>query len=114
MDIKTNLFESSDFRKITQTKRRFSVLEYERDISVSPDKAQTAYFASEMNVRKKQLVIQVENDEGVYVQAGEMQLIIGDIEASSDVNSSVQLTSHSVFSLNSSFSESSRFFKSSV
>ncbi len=85
MDIKTNLFESSDFRKITQTKRRFSVLEYERDISVSPDKAQTAYFASEMNVRKKQLVIQVENDEGVYVQAGEMQLIIGDIEASSDV-----------------------------
>ena len=61
------------------------MIEYERDVSVSPEFAQIAYFASEMNVRKKQLVIQMGNDAGVYVQAGEMQLMIGDIESTSDV-----------------------------
>lgn len=75
------MFGSSELRRVTQQKKYFSVIEYERDVSVSPDIAQVAYFASEMNVRKKQLVIQLENNDGVFVQAGEMQMMIGDIEA---------------------------------
>ncbi len=85
MNIKTNLFKTSELRKITLEKGRFSVLEYERDASVSPDIAQTAYFASEMNVRKKQLIIRVDNEAGIFVQAGEMQLMIGDVEATTGI-----------------------------
>ncbi len=85
MEIKTNLFDTSELRKITQQKRGFSVVEYERDMSVSPELAQIAYFASEMNIRKKQLIIQLEKKRGVYTQAGEMQLMIGDIDATTGV-----------------------------
>ncbi len=81
LNVKTNLFESSPLRKIVLEKKQFSILEYERDASVSPDIAQTAYFASEMNVRKKQLIIQLSDEAGVYVQAGEMQLMIGEVES---------------------------------
>ena len=85
MEIKTNLFDTSELRKITQQKRGFSVVEYERDMSISPELAQIAFFASEMNIRKKQLVIQLEKKRGVYAQAGEMQLMIGDIDATTGV-----------------------------
>ena len=85
MQIETNLFESSSLRKITQTKDIFSVVEYERDMSVSPDLAQIAYFSSEMNVRKKQLIARLSDKKGVFVQAGEMQLMIGNIEATTGV-----------------------------
>lgn len=81
LNVKTNLFDSSPLRKIVLEKKQFSILEYERDASVSPDIAQTAYFASEMNVRKKQLIIQLSDEAGVYVQAGEMQLMIGEVES---------------------------------
>lgn len=83
--IKTNLFSESDARKVTQKRGIFSVVEFERDISVSPDMAQIAYFASEMNVRKRQLIAQLDRTIGIYVQAGEMQLMLGDIDATTDV-----------------------------
>ena len=86
MEIKTNLFDSSKLRRISQQVGEFSVVEYERDISTSPDFAQTAYFASEMNIRKKQLIIQLQKKRGVYVQAGEMQLMMGDINATTGVS----------------------------
>lgn len=85
MEIKTNLFDTSSLRKITQQKKGFSVIEFERDVSISPELAQIAYFASEMNIRKKQLIIQLGKKRGVYTQAGEMQLIIGDVEATTGV-----------------------------
>ncbi len=82
--IKTNLFDNSDSRRIVVQKKGFSVVEYERDLSISPAMAQIAYFASAMNVRKRQLLVELENS-GVYVQSGEMQMMIGDIEATTDV-----------------------------
>ena len=85
MLIKTNLFDSSAIRNIKQRKGAFSVLEYERDASVSPNAAQMAFFFSEMNIRKKQLIIQLDGKTGVNVQAKAMQLMIGDIDATTDV-----------------------------
>ena len=78
--IRTNLLAETESRKIIDKMGHFSVIEYLRDISVSPKKAQEAYFASEMNVRKRQLVIDIDPDLGAYVQAGEMQIMMGDIE----------------------------------
>jgi len=83
--IKTNLMTETESRKIIDRLGRFSVIEYLRDISVSPKMAQEAYFASEMNVRKRQLIADIDPDTGIYVQAGEMQMMMGDIEASTNI-----------------------------
>ena len=81
----TNLMEETESRKIVEKRGRFTVIEYLRDISVSPQMAQEAYFASEMNVRKRQLIADVDPKIGVVIQAGEMQMMIGDVEASTGV-----------------------------
>jgi len=67
MNMKTNLFEASEYRSVKQQKGCFRVIEYEKDASVSPEAAQIAYFSAEMNVRKKQLVIQLDGNNGAYV-----------------------------------------------
>ena len=83
--IKTNLLEETESRKIVEKRGRFTVIEYLRDISVSPKMAQEAYFASEMNVRKRQLIADIDPKTGVFAQAGEMQMMIGDVEAETNV-----------------------------
>lgn len=83
--VKTNLLEETESRKIVEQRGRFTVVEYLRDISVSPKMAQEAYFASEMNVRKRQLIADIDPKVGVFAQAGEMQMMIGDIEATTNV-----------------------------
>ena len=40
--IKTNLFDESDIKKIIEKKGIFSVLEFERDMSVTPEMIQKA------------------------------------------------------------------------
>ncbi len=82
--LKTNLVAESDIRKIIQKKGCFSVLEYSKDISVSPENAITAYFASEMNVRKKQVIAEL-NGNGVILQSGAMQMILGGIKAETNI-----------------------------
>ena len=49
-------FTDNDDVKILAEMGAFQVIEYQRDLSVSPSSAITAYFSSEMNVRKRQLV----------------------------------------------------------
>ncbi len=83
--VKTNLLEETESRKIVGQRGRFTVVEYLRDISVSPKMAQEAYFASEMNVRKRQLIADIDPKVGVFAQAGEMQMMIGDIEVATNV-----------------------------
>ena len=89
--ITSNLFSDSSSRRITGHKGIFSVIEFERDISVSPEMAQEAYFASEMNVRKRQLVAELSDACGAIVQAGEMQLMLGDIEVTTNVRGASDL-----------------------
>ena len=43
-------------RKFVKTVNNFHVLEYIQDASVSPMNAQTEYFMSQMNVRRRQIV----------------------------------------------------------
>lgn len=85
--IRTNLFESNDSHRIIERRGKFSVLEYERDLSVKPDQAMIAYFASEMNVRKRQVIAQTTDLDGIIVQAGAMQMLLGAVEASTNVRS---------------------------
>ncbi|MCR5107579.1 MAG: AIM24 family protein [Lachnospiraceae bacterium] len=82
---KTNIFEDTEDHHIINNRGCFSVVEYTRDISVSPETAVTAYFSSQMNVRKKQLIADLKDGAGVIMQAGEMQLMMGNIMAKTDV-----------------------------
>ena len=81
----TNLFEDSEAHKIISQLGKFSVIEYEKDYSTSIENAQLKYYASVMNVKKRQLIINTTEEEGVIVQAGAMQFLAGEIEASSNI-----------------------------
>lgn len=75
-------FTDNDDVKILAEMGAFQVIEYQRDLSVSPSSAITAYFSSEMNVRKRQLVCYLDKSH-VTIQAGAMQWMLGNVN---DVN----------------------------
>jgi uncharacterized protein (AIM24 family) len=83
--IRTNLFQNTEAHKIVDNVGCFSVLEFERDISVNPEASEIAYFASKMNVRKRQVIANLQG-QSVTVQAGAMQLMIGNISAATNVS----------------------------
>lgn len=63
----------------------FKVIEYERDLSVTPDEAVYMYFSSKMNVRPRQLVVDLSKTQGIYLQAGAMQWMSGSNKLSSGI-----------------------------
>ncbi len=72
-------------RRITETKGIFSVLEYVKDLSVSPYEAQYEYFLSKMNVRRRQLVCMPDGRTSLYMQKGAMQWFAGDVQCTTGV-----------------------------
>jgi len=72
-------------RKIVSQLGNFSVLEYERDPSVAPDNALNHYYMSEMGVRKKNVIIKVDDSHPAVVQAGAMQWISGDVASTTGI-----------------------------
>ena len=51
----SNFMDNDDVKILSQL-GPFSVIEYQRDLSVTPSSAITAYYSAQMNVRKRQLV----------------------------------------------------------
>lgn len=72
-------------RKIIRTINNFHVLEYVQDASVSPMNAIDEYFISKMNVRRRQVVIDISQDHSAVIQAGAMQWMGGNVQATSGV-----------------------------
>ncbi len=62
----------------------YSVVEYLKDVSVSPSTAQAKFFMSKMGVRKRQVVASL-NNQGIILQAGAMQIISGPVEMDTNV-----------------------------
>lgn len=77
---KVNNFEDNDDVKIVEALGAFKVVEYQRDLSVNHSTAQAAYYASEMNVRRRQVVCDM-SISNITVQAGAMQWMVGDVKA---------------------------------
>ena len=75
---------SNENTKIIAHKGNMRVLEYVKDLSNDPYSAMTAYFASKMNVRKRQVLIELNDDEYI-VSAGAMQWTAGAVDISSNV-----------------------------
>ena len=68
-DVK-NFIDNDDIRVINEL-GPFKVIEFIRDLSVTPQDAQTAYFCNEMNVRKRQVICDV-SKANITLQAGAM------------------------------------------
>lgn len=77
-------FTNNDDVKILDQKGSFEVVEYQKDLSVKPEDAELAFFCAQMNIRKRQLVCNV-NRVGIVCQAGAMQWTVGDVKATSGI-----------------------------
>lgn len=78
-----NFMENDDVKRIASL-GAFSVLEYQKDLSVSPENAMNAYFCAEMNIRKRQIVCDI-SKSNVTVQSGAMQWMVGDVRATTGI-----------------------------
>lgn len=77
-------FTDNDDVKILSELGPFQVIEYQRDLSVSPSSAMIAYYSAQMNVRKRQLVCQLSKSH-VTIQAGAMQWMLGNVNATTGI-----------------------------
>jgi len=82
--INHNVFNQTEARSVVNQLPPFSVVEYQKDLSVSPSTAQTAYFMSQMNIRRRQVVATL-NQQGIILQAGAMQMIVGNVQMNTNV-----------------------------
>lgn len=78
-----NLLNNENVKTIDK-KEKMRVIEYVNDLSVTPSSAIHSYFAHKMNVRKRQVLIELSNTE-YTVSAGAMQWTLGNVEMNSDV-----------------------------
>ena len=77
-------FTDNDDVKILSELGAFQVIEYQRDLSVTPGSAITAYYSAQMNVRKRQLVCHL-SKAPVTIQAGAMQWMLGNVNATTGI-----------------------------
>ena len=72
--ITTNICDPSRAKQVIASKGPFSVIEYEKDRSIDPKDAQLSYFASKMDVLKRQLVVDITYEIVVITQRLMMQM----------------------------------------
>ncbi len=82
--VKINLADTQN-RKVLEQKGNIIVWEYEQDLSVAQANAIAAYYASKMNIRKRQVVYQLDGKSQVVVQSGAMQWMAGNVEVATNV-----------------------------
>lgn len=78
-----NFTDNNDI-KILDSLGAFTVIEYQRDLSVMPGDAQMAYFCNEMNVRKRQVICDVSRSP-ITTQSGAMQWMVGNVNATTGI-----------------------------
>lgn len=86
MAIKANNW-INDNRKVISEAGMFKVIEHQKDLSVSRFSAQNEYFASQMNVKLRQVEITLDGSGSVKTQAGAMQIMSGNVSMNTGVTS---------------------------
>lgn len=77
-------FLENDDIECLDEKGSFKVIQWKRDLSVTPWSAQGAWFADKMNVRRRQLVCDL--DKGaIRLSPGAMQWMAGDVKAKTGI-----------------------------
>ena len=78
-------FEENDDIRVLGNLGAFTVIQYERDLSVTPVTAQNAFFSAQMNVKRRQLVCDLSKG-AVTVQSGAMQWMVGNVNATTGLH----------------------------
>ena len=78
-----NFINNDDIKTIASL-GAYTVIEYQRDLSVMPMDAQLAYYCNAMNVRKRQVICDV-SKSNITLQAGAMQWTVGNVNATTGV-----------------------------
>ncbi|MCI8659586.1 MAG: AIM24 family protein [Lachnospiraceae bacterium] len=78
-----NLYDNGNMKQIASL-GCVKVFEHQRDLSVNPSSAMAAYYAAEMNVRKRQVLIELSGNS-FTVQAGAMQWMAGSVNMTSGI-----------------------------
>lgn len=78
-----NYTNNDDIRTLNQL-GPFTVIEYQRDLSVMPSEALLAYYCNAMNVRKRQVICDL-REANIILQAGAMQCTVGNVNATTGV-----------------------------
>lgn len=78
-----NLYNNANMKQIAEL-GPVKVFEHQKDLSVNVGNAIAAYYASEMNVRKRQVLLEL-NGNGFTVQAGAMQWTSGNVSMTSGI-----------------------------
>lgn len=69
----------------TEKKGIFTIIEHAVDYSVSPQNAQNEYFMSQMNVKRRQVMANLDGSVNLVLQAGAMQWMAGNVQATTGV-----------------------------
>ena len=77
-------FTGNDDIKVIDSLGAFKVIEYLRDLSVMPDSAMRAYYCAQMNVRKRQVLCNLQASP-ITTQAGAMQWMLGDVQSNTGI-----------------------------
>ena len=79
----SNFLDNDDVSVIAE-RGPFKVIQYDRDLSCTPEEAMTKYYMSQMYVTKKQLVCDTDK-ASVILSPGKMQWTIGKVKATSGI-----------------------------
>lgn len=82
--VQTNMQESN-LRKIIEKKGNFTVFEYDHDMSNNPSQAMQNYYAAQMNIRKRQVMIDLDDKHSAIIQKGAMQWTAGQVQSGTNV-----------------------------
>lgn len=82
--VSSSFLSNTNFKEIASM-GNFHVLEHEKDLSVSKLNAVNQYFASKMNVRKRQLLLELTGNNTYILQRGAMQWMSGNVTTDSNV-----------------------------
>lgn len=77
-------FIGNDDIKVINKLGAFTVIEYQRDLSVMPSESLIAYYCNAMNVRKWQVICDLSQSD-IILQAGAMQWTVGNVNATTGV-----------------------------
>ena len=89
-----NFTDNNDIKMLKQM-GPITVVEYLRDLSVTPMNAEISYFSNLMNVRKRQVICNLAVSP-VTVQSGSMQWMIGNVNATTGIKGVGDLFSKAV------------------
>ena len=78
-----NFIDNDDIKVIGKL-GAFTVIEYQRDLSVMPSESLIAYYCNAMNVRKRQVICDLSQSD-IILQAGAMQWTVGNVNATTGV-----------------------------